>query len=233
MRAIDSEDESFCLICGEPLSFSQQILNSDPVCLNCQTRMRLLQKRMVVDGIEWYVGYEYNEFLERILFRWKEGCDIALCQALASPIREWLVSLCQGYTCCICPSGQAQRQHRGFEAMAEMMKALSIPIYSPLYKRTDYKQSSQSATHRQEIAAVLKKKKVYPILEEPVMWMDDVCTTGSTLSASLQLIPGSRIFVLAGHPLWLENMDKRKSNGSQIKDVLIKYKAKRGEQNER
>ena len=124
--------------------------------------MHPLKRVYRVDGCRYYVLYEYNEFLERMFFRYKEQQDIALAKWFLDLHKEWVMRICAGKRCHIAPSGQSQRQRRGFEPLLRMMEACQIPVYSSLIKQEDFKQSSLSKADRPKAALQIQKKQWYP-----------------------------------------------------------------------
>ena len=51
---------------------------------------------------------------------------------------------------------------------------------------------------------MLALKQLYPLPQQKVLLVDDVCTTGNTLYAAQKLLHADRMFVLAAHPLWIQ-----------------------------
>ena len=220
MYFFDREDESICPICLNPHPFWQPLLESD-ICSNCQKQLKVIKRKIDVDGLPYYILYEYNEFLERLFFQFKEQNDRVLGSILLQGHWDWIEDICKNKTVCVCASGNEQRQKRGFEPLVEMFQEASFPIYSPFYKRMDQKQSLQPLHKRKEIKHILKLKDCYPKLKGELVLVDDVCTTGNTLLHCLSLLPIKSVFVLAAHPLWLE---QRRCGSGKIRDVLLKYK---------
>ncbi|WP_295563109.1 phosphoribosyltransferase [uncultured Holdemanella sp.] len=93
---------------------------------------------------------------------------------------------------------------RGFEAAVDIYSTLDIFVHSPFYKKEDIKQSSKSKAERAHIKEILALKELYPLPKKKTLLVDDVCTTGNTLSAAQSLIHPDCMFVLAAHPLWIK-----------------------------
>lgn len=93
---------------------------------------------------------------------------------------------------------------RGFEATIEIYSTLDIFVHSPFYKKENIKQSSQSKIQRSHIKDVLALKQLYPLPQQKILLVDDVCTTGNTLYAAQKLLHADCMFVLAAHPLWIQ-----------------------------
>ena len=69
-------NERFCLICNESLDSIQNVdLLSYCLCKRCRKQFRMCKKIYKINQVEWHVLYEYDDFLERLFFRYKEQCD--------------------------------------------------------------------------------------------------------------------------------------------------------------
>lgn len=178
------------------------------MCSSCLKEIKLHQGIYEMDSIPYYVLYEYNLFLERLFFQYKEQRDLALAplflDGYESIFEKWV-----GNFPVVCPcSSDAKRMERGFEPVLEMFHPYDI--YSPYYKTKNIKQSEQSALHRKEIEHVIEKKTLYPMKDGPYVLVDDVLTTGSTIKRCIDLLPIQKVFVLAAHPLWIRSHQENK-----------------------
>ena len=78
-----------------------------------------------IDGIPLYVLYEYDEFLERLFFQYKEQRDVVLkdvflCEHL------YLKNIFKKYCVCTLCSSDAKRMERGFEPAIDMYSSLDV-----------------------------------------------------------------------------------------------------------
>lgn len=173
------------------------------VCPDCLKNFKVHKKVYNVQGIELYVLYEYNEFLERLFFQYKEQRDIVLKDVFLWNHR-YLKKYFKKYCVCTLCSSDEKRLKRGFEPAMDIFSCLNVPIYSPFYKKEDVKQSSQSKQGRSHIRDVLALKSLYSLPNKKILLVDDVCTTQNTLDAARALIHPDCMFVIAAHPLWIK-----------------------------
>lgn len=203
-RAIET-NEPICLICNQELDPLSSICAQQSICSNCQKQFQLHQKCYWIDERKWFVYYEYNEFLERLWFRYKEQKDIELASLFLENIR---LNFFKRYCVCGLCSSEQKRMERGFEPLKSLFEIQDILFYSPLYKSANWKQNKLIQEKREQIDTILKKKENYPLKTKEICLVDDVCTTGSSLKAASRLLNPKCIFVLSAHPKWIERHKK-------------------------
>lgn len=126
------------------------------ICPDCSKNFKLHKQVYNIDGIPLYVLYEYDEFLERLFFQYKEQRDVVLkdvflCEHL------YLKKIFKKYCVCTLCSSDAKRMERGFEAAVDIYSTLDIFVHSPFYKKEDIKQSSKSKAERAHIKEILAR----------------------------------------------------------------------------
>lgn len=201
------ENERYCLCCHQKLNDLRDVENfflaDDLLCPECKNQMIEHKKMYHVYGTYVYVLYEYSTFIERLFFQYKEQRDIVLKDVFLHN-HMYLKKHFDKYCVCALCSSDEKRMFRGFEPVIEMYRCLDVDIYSPFYKKRNLKQSNQSKDERKQIKDVLALKTLYPLPSKKIMLVDDVCTTGNTLSAAIDLLHPDCAFVLAAHPLWIQ-----------------------------
>ncbi len=178
------------------------------VCSSCQKKFLVHRKVYFINGIRWYVLYEYNEFLERLFFQYKEQCDVALCSAFLSLFKEDIRKLTNHHTVCGLCSSQQKSLRRGFEPLELIFSSMGVNVYFPLYKTSDVKQSQQSKEDRKKIHQIIQKKDLYCMPTRDILLVDDVCTTGNSMSRAAELLEPKAIFLISAHPLWIQEHEQ-------------------------
>mgnify|MGYP004448735349 FL=1 len=208
MYQANQDDERFCLICNKKLNEQNTLeslfIQEELICEECKAQLIVHRKIYEIDGIDFYVYYEYNEFLERIWFRYKEQKDIVLKNLFSKLFEPYLKNT---YCICIPPSSDEKRRERAFEPLIAI---LGNRTYSPLYKMKSIKQSKQSFLKRKAIQEVIQRKACYPLPDKPVVLVDDVCTSQSTINRCIELLHPEKVFIFAAHPLWIESKNLEK-----------------------
>ena len=207
-------DERFCLICNKPLKKENplsQLIEESLICENCLNQLNKIGKVYQFQQ-DWIVLYEYNEFLERLLFRYKEQRDRELKSIFLNEYKDKIKELSQKYCFCVMCSSDQRRLIRGFEPIIDMFSSLDIEVYSPLFKTKDIKQSSQKRNQRSQIQNVIQKKELYSLPNKPIVLVDDVLTTGNTIKRGIELLKPEKILVICANPIWIQanNMAKQK-----------------------
>lgn len=159
--------------------------------------------------------YEYNDFLERLLFQFKEQRDYELKDVFLFDFKKLRYTFHAYNVCALC-SSEEKRMFRGFEPVIEIFKSLHIFVYSPFYKCLDMKQSSQAKKEREKIRSIIQLKSCYPMSNRPILLVDDVCTTGASLNRGIELIHPDCVFVLAAHPLWIQEKQENIVDKSSV-----------------
>lgn len=202
------QDERFCLICNKTLNEKADISDywkNSSICHDC--RNQFIIHRMVYHfDIDWYVLYEYNEFLERLLFRYKEQKDVVLSPVFFESYIEKIKELSHRYCICVMCSSENKRMERAFEPMLSMLECFGVEVYSPLYKIKNLKQSEQSLQERKEISCVIQRKELYPLPNKPILLIDDVCTTSYTIQRGIELLKPKMVILLCANPKWIQSM---------------------------
>ncbi len=207
-----------CLIClcelNDHQNLKQWVFMEDMLCAQCRSRLPYFQQHIHIQGLSIYAFFRYDPFMERLLFQFKEGRDVALAPLFFDTFeRELRKRMHQTWV--LMPSSHEKCMERGFFPLREMLKQMEVPLYEPLYKQTTFKQSARSKQERWNVQQEVHLKQEYPLPKGDLLLIDDVCTTSATLQCAYQLLSAHsntiEALVLCIHPLLLEQ-DKNASN---------------------
>lgn len=150
-----------------------------------------------------YGLYEYESFFEKLIFQVKESRDVTLAPVFLHPHISVLRKLCQNKTIILVPSSAKKLKSRGFDALALFYEKLGCDLLTP-FEKDDVKQSQRSAMMRSRIKNHIRLVHPELIQDKDIVLLDDVCTTGYSLKACVDLIKplakSVSIVVLAIHP---------------------------------
>lgn len=205
-----------CLLCQQWVNQHQAFrhwLSCDTcLCGDCQKMLHRLHTTRMLAGMKLHILYEYDDFLENLLFQYKEGGDVALRSLFFYEDKRYLEKRYKGYTLLLMPSGKEKTKERGFHALAEMTRQLQLPILQPFYKSENRKQSTLSYEQRQHIGDIMHLDEHVVIKGKKLLLVDDVCTSGATLHSAYQLIKDKGVtteaLALCAHPLFLKQHPK-------------------------
>lgn len=183
------------------------------LCGECQRQMKLLNITVQLEEMTLHILYEYNDFLESMLFQFKEGRDLALAEVFFKPFLRKLSDRFRHWTLVLPPSGKEKSIERGFLPLREMLKECPLPQLEPFYKVKNHKQSLQSFENRKRISQVIKRKPNERLSATRLLLVDDVCTSGSTLLCAYRLLQEHTMKIealaLCAHPRFVESCGKK------------------------
>lgn len=183
------------------------------LCGACRAQLVPLGKCGLFENLKITILYEYNDFIESMIFQFKEGRDIALKEVFFHEFIQKINDKFRHYTVVLMPSSKEKTMERGFLPVKEMLNQCTLPIVEPFYKTNNHKQSLQNYKNRKLISQVMQRNENIVIPATPLLIVDDVCTSGSTIfSAYQKLLPHTyniEALVLAAHPLLVEKCDEK------------------------
>lgn len=185
-----------CLICFENLytgvSLIEYFTYRDIICGRCRAKMIPVGEYREIEGMHIFVLYEYNEFMESLLFQFKEGRDIALKSLFFYRWNKTINDKFKGWTIAFMPSGVKRIQERGFYPLQEMLSEISLLKMDLFEKTKEYKQSQMNYKQRKGIHKVIKRKKGISLQETKLLLVDDVITSGNTLLSAFALVKDAK-----------------------------------------
>lgn len=205
-----------CLMCAQSINTQQDFYHwlkyDSLLCGECLSKLQPLRKSYMLNDIKLHVLYEYNDFMEGMLFQYKEGLDVVLSNSFLYEDKRYIEKHYKGYTLLLMPSSKEKNQERGFHALKEMSAQLRLKKLEPFYKSENRKQSTMSYEQRQKISEIIRLDPTITLPKRKLLLFDDVCTSGSTLTSAAHLLKQQRLnveaLVLCAHPLFIEHHAK-------------------------
>lgn len=172
------------------------------ICESCKNELnpRFSHNKFLGKNIYWI--YEYNETFRNALYSLKGCGDYEMREIFLSDQCFFLKKFFSNRIVVPAPSFHERDERRGFNHVVAIFEQLGLPIERCLVKTEDRKQADLSKAERQLIFKAIKLDEGAKLVGKRVLLVDDVCTTGSTISACIHLLESLKprsidIFVLA------------------------------------
>ena len=179
-----------CKVCFEPIQLNSfhNLTNNLCICYSCIKQMNPIFKRFEIDKVKALALYHYNDYLKKLIFQYKGCLDYELKDIFITPYINELKILYKNYYMLVVPSSKEKIKERGFNHCLEMFKPLGLKTIEPIEKIKDEKQSDKTYLERLKVKEnlILVDKEI--IKNKKILIVDDICTTGSTLKAVINLL---------------------------------------------
>lgn len=207
-----------CKICFQPIdtgvTLKQYFIGDDCICGNCRSQFIENHRTYELEHCIIHAFYIYNEFLENLLFQYKEGRDVALADVFLFRKRRKLHDMIRHRLVVLMPSNEHKIKERGFDHLEGMLGDGFQEICHVLEKSESYKQSEQDFKNKKRIFDVMRIKKRVELPNKDFVLFDDVVTSGSTIQSAARLLAkkGERLhaYVLCVHPRFVELCDENR-----------------------
>lgn len=185
-----STQTHFCKVCFNEIKINSfhHLLNNVDICSKCLLSLKPIFKTFKIDEYKALSLYHYDESTKSKIFQLKGCGDIELAQIFVKPYGLELNARFHDYTLVCLPSFEGDNQKRGFNHVEEMFNCLKLKKCDCLRKTEHYKQSDQSYKKRHEVSKYIALKENIDLANKKILLVDDICTTGSSLRAALNLI---------------------------------------------
>lgn len=199
------------------LSLGELLMRQDILCGFCRKQLIPYRKAVHVLDYQVYAYYEYEPFFEKLIFQIKENKDQTLAPVFLYPYRKHLKKVCEGKTVILVPSSAKKTRQRGFDVLKSLYEGIETELLCP-FEKDDVKQSQRGVHLRSRIKNHIRLVHPEWIQGKDVVLLDDVCTTGYSLKACLDLIKpvvnSVQVIVLAVHSDNLKIRSPIKSDNS-------------------
>jgi len=215
------QSEPVCLNCfcdlSDGLSLIDLFRKEDVLCGYCRKQIKVLRRTFSVLDFQVFAYYEYESFFEKMIFQVKESKDVSLAPVFLYPFIASLRKQCIDKTLILVPSSLKKTKSRGFDALRLFYQGLGYEMSCP-FEKDDVKQSERNGSQRSRIKNHIRLIHPEMIIDKDILLIDDVCTTGYSLKACIDLLKphakSIKIVVLALHPEHLKSDSSLKSEYS-------------------
>lgn len=180
-----------CIICfgdiQRGITLYDYVFRKDCICGVCRKKFKRLYRSIQVGELSIFSLYAYDDYLEDLLFTYKENRDIALAPIFIYPFLKELHKKYRGYTVVFAPSSVEKTKDRGFHSLRKLFDSLRLDKKELFTKNSNYKQSDQSYDNRINVKNVIVRNQE-AIPNTPILLVDDVCTSGNTLKVMKELL---------------------------------------------
>lgn len=180
-----------CKICFKEIrdkSLHNLLSKNNNLCEECFSKFEPQFIHFDMNGVKGLSIYKYDECLKELIYKYKGCYDIELKSVFLSRYILYLKTIYLGYKIIPMPSYYLDDEQRGFNHVLEIAKLLNLPICRCIEKTEKIKQADLNYKERKQIGNVLKINNLESIKGSKILLFDDICTTGSTLRAAIQLV---------------------------------------------
>ena len=182
-----------CLVCGGV----RVEIDSSGVCLACQREIERTvthcEVARVADGVPVYAAAPYQGVLVELIAAVKRGGYRRPLRFIAERVFiPWLTTH-EGSLCPV-PASKQGRRARGFDQMIALSRLTSRTLVTPLRRGRGAQQKRLTRVRREHNArSSLFLSRGVPSGGDPLIVVDDVYTTGATLSRAVELLLAARM----------------------------------------
>ncbi len=196
IKLFNNHQDDLCVYCLNSIYHNETIehflMRRDCLCSDCRSQMKLLKQEVLVNEVLIDSYYVYDDYMEKLLFQFKEGRDVAL-KVVFKDFVQYVLKKYKGYQLVILPSSDYKIRERGFIPLVEIFEG--VEVINPFYKKSNYKQSRQGEGLRHLVKDVIALKEGFTFTNSKVLLIDDVCTSGESMKACVELLHKQQVEV--------------------------------------
>jgi len=188
-QAIAPLTPPICDRCGDPLPSWRSISVPLERCPRCRRSRRLVDRARAIGA--------YDGTLRTLVHALKYGARRSLARPLGALMRHRGADILDGAACVVpVPLHPSRRRQRGFNQAADLAHHLGLPVVAALRRvRATAAQTALPAAqrHRNLRDAFAATSAAAALIDEIVVLVDDVSTTGATLEACARVLKESGV----------------------------------------
>ena len=185
------EQTNICKLCFKDInsiSLSSLIGNNTSICKECSAKFLLHISKFHLNTIPGISLFRYDETIRKCLYKLKGCQDIELAPIFLEQYAYDLHLRFASYYIVPMPSWREDDLKRGFNHVIEIFRCLNLPILPILYKKENIKQATLRKWQRTDMIDNIDIFAKRIIKNKKILLVDDVMTTGSTLSGAIKVI---------------------------------------------
>jgi len=180
--------------------FCRKVIKEQGVCPECMKKLPKRKNPQVKEGVpfvnELYAPLYYEGYVRSAILRYKFGGVKASAREFAKILKPCIEENLTGKYDCISwvPTSKLRLRKRGYDQAQvlaeELGQLLNMPTEKLVRKRLDAKPQSRQSTREQRIANIIGAFEVRDvnIIDKRILLVDDISTTGSTISECARIL---------------------------------------------
>ena len=185
-----------CIYCDKRFDYRNDLIDmyvsDDDLCTGCRNELVIERDKRCLEGMEVRSFYRYDGLIKDLLLQYKECFDEALKDVFFYAVKDEIRIRYHGYTLIPCPSSARKREKRGFDHLIKMCECLKMPVLDCLYMEKDMSQVNKDSVERRKMIGNIRVREG-TILPLKILLVDDVITTGSTLSGAYKALKRKQV----------------------------------------
>ncbi len=179
-----------CLICFNEIKKQgiHSLFFNAPICQSCFLKLNRNPKDIPIEKGCVHAYFPYEDQIVSLIYQLKGCKDIALAPVFFAYDAFFLKIKYRDYVLVCAPSTEESNKERGFLHVEEIFSFFNKPFCRCLIKQKDFKQSSLNKKERKEAVKDIIRCLDPPLENKKVLLLDDIVTTGSTLSRCVELL---------------------------------------------
>lgn len=179
-----------CLICFQEIKIRglHSLFFNAPICQSCFLKLNRRPKNIILPNARVHSFFPYQDDIISLIYQFKGCYDIALAPIFFAYDSFFLKIKYKDYILVAAPSTESSNIERGFLHVEEMFSFFDRPFCRMLRKDVDFKQADLHKEEREMMVKNISRCLDPPLENKKVLLVDDIITTGSTISRCVDLI---------------------------------------------